>query len=446
MVGRDDDVLRLSTQLTASRFVTIVGAGGVGKTTVAVAVGHHLIEAFAGAVLFVDLGMLSDPEPGGHGRRLHAGAVGSVRRCDAEPDRLSARQANSADPRYLRASHRGGGRAGGTHLRWPRRRSTSWRRAARRFRSRASTSTGWIRSPVRRTIRGSRRRPLRRFPRPSCSWSARWRAAPAWTSAMRKPPSSSSICRKLDGVALAIELAARRVESYGLQQTAALLDQRLTLLWLGSRTAPPRQKTLQATLDWSYGLLSELERAGASPARRVRRTFHARCGAGSRDERDPRSSARLRRHRQPRRQVDGRDPPDRGDDALPASRHDARLRPRNQHRRRRARRFGGAPRDLLSAMAGADRDRMVDLVDRDGTGAALRRSQQCPRGSGMVLRRQTAMSRSASDLPPPPRRSSWRCRCCPNVIAGRSARFSLSTMPRAADARRCIFRRRSACR
>ena len=61
-------------------------------------------------------------------------------------------------------------------------------------------------------------------------------------------------------MALAIELAARRVEAYGLQQTAALLDQRLTLLWLGPRTAPPRQKTLQATLDWSYGLLSELER------------------------------------------------------------------------------------------------------------------------------------------------------------------------------------------
>lgn len=60
MVGRDDDVLRLSAHLIASRFVTIVGAGGVGKTTVAVAVAHHLAEAFAGSVLFVDLGMLSD--------------------------------------------------------------------------------------------------------------------------------------------------------------------------------------------------------------------------------------------------------------------------------------------------------------------------------------------------------------------------------------------------
>src|SRR3954471_14288475 len=60
MVGRDDDVLRLSAHLIASRFVTIVGAGGVGQTTVAVAVAHHLTEAFAGSVLFVDLGMLSD--------------------------------------------------------------------------------------------------------------------------------------------------------------------------------------------------------------------------------------------------------------------------------------------------------------------------------------------------------------------------------------------------
>src|SRR4030095_8795971 len=70
----------------------------------------------------------------------------------------------------------------------------------------------------------------------------------------------ADICRKLDGVALAIELAAKRVESHGLQQTATLLDDGLTRQWLGSRTAPPRQRTLQATLDWSYGLLSDMER------------------------------------------------------------------------------------------------------------------------------------------------------------------------------------------
>ena len=80
-------------------------------------------------------------------------------------------------------------------------------------------------------------------------------------------PIVADICRKLDGVALAIELAARHVDTFGLQQTAALLDQRLDLLWQGSRTAPPRHKTLHAALDWSYGLLSE---------------WNAWCFAGSR--------------------------------------------------------------------------------------------------------------------------------------------------------------------
>jgi predicted ATPase len=70
----------------------------------------------------------------------------------------------------------------------------------------------------------------------------------------------ASICRKLDGIPLAIELTAGRVAAYGLRQTAELLDRRLGLLWEGRRTAPPRQQTLRATLDWSYGLLTDLER------------------------------------------------------------------------------------------------------------------------------------------------------------------------------------------
>jgi hypothetical protein len=62
MVGRVDDVRLLATQLAAERLVTMVGAGGVGKTTVAVAVAHEVSDSFGGAVLFVDLGMLSDPK------------------------------------------------------------------------------------------------------------------------------------------------------------------------------------------------------------------------------------------------------------------------------------------------------------------------------------------------------------------------------------------------
>jgi predicted ATPase/DNA-binding winged helix-turn-helix (wHTH) protein len=259
MVGRGDDILRLSTQLTAARFVTIVGAGGVGKTTVAVAVGHHLIEAFAGAVLFVDLGMLSDPD-------LVATSVASmlglsVQSKDATPSLI----AYLRDKRILLILDTC------EHL----------------IEAIAVLATCIFEAAPQVHILATSREALQvegervhRLDSLACppddpGLSAAFaRTFPATQLFVERAVAGGarldfsdaevaivvSICRKLDGVALAIELAARRVEAYGLQQTAALLDQHLTLLWLGPRTAPPRQKTLQATLDWSYGLLSEPER------------------------------------------------------------------------------------------------------------------------------------------------------------------------------------------
>jgi predicted ATPase/class 3 adenylate cyclase len=71
----------------------------------------------------------------------------------------------------------------------------------------------------------------------------------------------AQICVRLDGIPLAIELAAARVKSLSVDQIAARLDDRFRLLTGGSRTAIPRQQTLRATIDWSYKLLSEPERA-----------------------------------------------------------------------------------------------------------------------------------------------------------------------------------------
>jgi predicted ATPase len=73
-------------------------------------------------------------------------------------------------------------------------------------------------------------------------------------------PTVAEICRRLDGIALAIELAAGRVNAYGIQETAALLNDRFRLLWKGRRTALLRHQTLSATLDWSFDLLNERER------------------------------------------------------------------------------------------------------------------------------------------------------------------------------------------
>jgi predicted ATPase/DNA-binding winged helix-turn-helix (wHTH) protein len=259
MVGRDDDVLKLSAQLNASRFVTVVGAGGVGKTTVAIAVGHHLSEAFAGALLFVDLGMLSDPALVTGGMASMLGL--SVQSNDATPNLiaylrnkrillildtcehlveavapLAASIIDAAPQVHILATSREALRVEGEHI---------YRLDALA----CPPDEPGVTAAAVQTFPATRL-----FVERVVASGARLDVSDA------EAPIVASICRKLDGVALAIELAARRVESYGLQQTAALLDQRLTLLWLGSRTAPPRQKTLQATLDWSFGLLTELER------------------------------------------------------------------------------------------------------------------------------------------------------------------------------------------
>jgi len=74
-------------------------------------------------------------------------------------------------------------------------------------------------------------------------------------------PIVGKVCRGLDGIALALELAAGRVGVYGIKGIASLLDGPCRLLWQGRRTALPRHQTLSAMLDWSYDLLDESERA-----------------------------------------------------------------------------------------------------------------------------------------------------------------------------------------
>ena len=70
----------------------------------------------------------------------------------------------------------------------------------------------------------------------------------------------TAICRRLDGIPLAIELAAARAAALGVEELSARLDDRFRLLTGGRRTALPRHQTLRATLDWSYELLTEPER------------------------------------------------------------------------------------------------------------------------------------------------------------------------------------------
>jgi predicted ATPase/DNA-binding winged helix-turn-helix (wHTH) protein len=259
LIGRADDIRTISERLTAARFVTIVGAGGVGKTTVAVAVGHRLIEAFAGNVVFVDFGMLSDP-------RLVATALASmlglsVQSEDPTPnlvaylrdkrillifdtcEHLIEAVATMASRVFMAAPH--------MHILATSRETlqVDGEYVHRLDPLACPPDVPELTAAVAQTFAA-----VQLFLERAAAGGGRLDLSDTEAVVL------AGICRKLDGVPLAIELAARRVEVYGLQQTVTLLDERLALLWSGLRTAPPRQKTLRATLDWSYGLLSELER------------------------------------------------------------------------------------------------------------------------------------------------------------------------------------------
>jgi len=85
-------------------------------------------------------------------------------------------------------------------------------------------------------------------------------ASPDFAANEDSVPAAVQVCRRLDGIPLAIELAAARVKTLRVEQIAARLDDRFRLLTGGSRTALPRQQTLRALIDWSYNLLTEPER------------------------------------------------------------------------------------------------------------------------------------------------------------------------------------------
>ncbi len=260
MIGRDVDVMKLAAQLTDSRFVTIVGPGGVGKTTVAISAAHQVAEDFAGHVLFVDFSVITDP---GLAATTIASMLGlSVQAEDPTPDLIRFLR----DKRFLlvldTCEHLVEAIAALVETileAAPEVHVLATSREALRIEGERIYRLDALAYPPEAP--GFSVSAIEQFPATQLFIERAMANGAHLDVSDAEAAIVSDICRKLDGVALAIELAARRVEAYGLEQTAALLDQRLTLLWHGLRTAPPRQQTLQATLDWSYSLLSDLERA-----------------------------------------------------------------------------------------------------------------------------------------------------------------------------------------
>jgi predicted ATPase/DNA-binding winged helix-turn-helix (wHTH) protein len=257
--GRAEVIRELAAQLPQRRLATITGAGGIGKTTVAIAAAKTLSRAYTGGTIFVDLAPIADP-------RLVPSAVvaalGMAPRAEGLEGALSAFLRDRSILLVLDSCE---------HV----------------VEAAATLAEALLRASPGLGILSTSREPLRA----EGEWVLRLAplglppAVPALgaAEALRSPavqlfveraaaslgsydltdadaPLVAEICRRLDGIALAIEFAAGRLEAFGLRQLAMLIDDRFQLLTRGRRTALPRHQTLRATLDWSYGLLPEPER------------------------------------------------------------------------------------------------------------------------------------------------------------------------------------------
>jgi len=259
MVGRDDIVAALATQLAQRRLLTIVGPGGIGKTTVAVAVAETVCPSYADGVWFVGLASLPDPD-------LVASAV--VTGLGISPfgaNLVSGLAASLRDKRMLivldSCEHVVGAVAP---------LAEAVLRAAPGIRI-LTTS----REPLRGEGEWLHRLASLELPPDSVDLSAAdalqysavqlfneraMAAVDGFTLDDDNVAAVLEICRRLDGMPLALELAAARIDVFGVRELAAHLDDRFRVLTSGRRTALPRHQTLAATLDWSYQLLSEAER------------------------------------------------------------------------------------------------------------------------------------------------------------------------------------------
>jgi predicted ATPase/DNA-binding winged helix-turn-helix (wHTH) protein len=260
MVGRDETVRLISKELTARRFLTIVGSGGIGKTTLAAAVGHTMLAAFDGAVHYVDFGPICTPSLVPNRVALTVGLPGNLN------DPLVALPAFLRDRRILLVLD------SCEHLI-----ETIAPLAERIFQAAPEVHIlATSREPLQ--VEGEqvhRLDPLAFPPDGASLTAARALTFPAVQLFVGRAASHGSgfqlndaeapivgeVCRRLDGIALALELAARRVGVHGIRGIASLLDSPCRLLWRGRRTASSRHQTLSAMLDWSYDLLPEAERA-----------------------------------------------------------------------------------------------------------------------------------------------------------------------------------------
>jgi predicted ATPase/DNA-binding winged helix-turn-helix (wHTH) protein len=259
LIGRDEELHEILGLAASHRLVTLTGAGGIGKTRLVLAVARRLLPQFADGVWIAELAPLADrglvpvAVAAAAGLELAAGTVSSDRVANALIGKElllvldNCEHVIDAATRIAEALLRA---SPAVHViatsREPLKAEGEWIHPVPPLAVPAGDAEdeddplqyGAVRLFVERA-----------------------RAAePHFAPHQRRVAMIAAICRRLDGIPLAIELAAARVVALGIEEVAARLDDRFQLLTGGRRTALPRHQTLRGTLDWSHELLPEPER------------------------------------------------------------------------------------------------------------------------------------------------------------------------------------------
>jgi non-specific serine/threonine protein kinase len=257
-VGRERELAEIREHLPTLRLLTLTGAGGIGKTRLAQQAAIEMLDAYRDGVWFVDLGPLADPAlvPGALAQVLQVKETPAQSLQDVLCSSLRTRES------LLILDNCEHVLDGCAQLIAALLRETT-----------QVTVIATSREPLH--LPGERVRPLDPLPLPDPKADARTIARadavrlfverarqqrPRFDPQEKQVRAVAEICLRLDGIPLAVELAAARVAALPVEQIVRLLDQRFRLLTSGNRELP-RHQTLHALIDWSYELLDDAEKA-----------------------------------------------------------------------------------------------------------------------------------------------------------------------------------------
>ncbi len=259
-IGRETEVAEIKSLLESHRMLTLTGAGGSGKTRLALQAAADLVDGVGDGVWLVELAALSDPS-------LVPRSVAEVLGVREEPDKPTAKTLVN----FLKDKHMLLVLDNCEHVLAACAFFVSDLLRACPSVAILATSREALSVPGEQTYRV----PSLSLPDPKRSYTvealSQYEAVrlfidraglshPSFAVTSQNAPYVAQICTRLDGIPLAIELAAARIKSLSVEQIGTRLDDRFRLLTGGSRTSLPRQQTLKAAIDWSYGLLTQSEK------------------------------------------------------------------------------------------------------------------------------------------------------------------------------------------